>query len=971
MKRALVFLLVAFVIFVSSPTFSAGLAGGRIYEGDGKESGELPSTTTDPLGTQIDPWQYKVDEHTYYVYLKDGLWGLMRLPTRSDSSSSSGGGRNWSTDFLPGDWSEEGGNGNGGDGRSGASGLLFNDFERWTRYQGNWVPTTTNLGGLTGPMSPDLNGDGRGDYDPTLTRVGGHDGRYALQMSYSFPQDQWCGFWMFANDGDPDRPPHKTIDVSGYTDIQLWVREGRPLPPGDPMKIELKDLAGNMHAVYLYMVPGFEDGPTQNWQKAVIPLPVFSGVDMSRLRMVNIVFDYPGRGSISGIVQVDTIKFTRQSSYTYPSGLVIDAFNDGRGPNEMGGGAGVAKPAGSSVTIAETYVQDGHEGLGGLRLDYNIGSKWAAYWNFMYPENWRGRDVSDQNSLQLWAKGARGGEKFKIEVKDTSGHVYKIPITRISGFENGLSRSYRKIAVPLSVFSSNGINLRKILQVNIVFDEAPTSGRVFIDLLRFSTEHAPPLLNERPVAWINSITPNPADGGETVRFEGNGRDSDGSVVRYEWSSSIDGVFASGAFTSPVVVTRDNLSPGVHTIYFRVKDDRGDWSEKDNRRLTIRSVTQPPVANIQTVPDPPQGTAPLTVNFSASESYDPDGGALTYLWDFGDGNSNTDENTVHTYSTPGSYTAVLTVTDDEGDSDSASVDVWVFPENCPPVAVLNTTPNPPRGLVPLTVQCYGENSYDPDGYIVSYFWDFGDGENSDNVNPVHTYTSPGDYRLLLVVTDNSGLTDGFAVMVRAISADNVLVRITPESQEVASGEPFTVDVYVEPSAPVAGMQLKMSFDPSLVRAEDIEEGDFLSSGGTTFFNDNENNIINNAGGWLENVWGLIIDGSTSTPGTFVRVHMKALENVEGISMLVLGNVKVSGPGGENLPALVMTGEVIVVLAPPWDINGDHVVDIFDLVLVASHFGETGLPGWIREDVNRDGVIDIFDLVIVASHFGETW
>ena len=100
-------------------------------------------------------------------------------------------------------------------------------------------------------------------------------------------------------------------------------------------------------------------------------------------------------------------------------------------------------------------------------------------------------------------------------------------------------------------------------------------------------------------------------------------------------------------------------------------------------------------------------------------------------------------------------------------------------------------------------------------------------------------------------------------------------------------------------------------------------------------------------------------------------MKALENVEGISMLVLGNVKVSGPGGENLPALVMTGEVIVVLAPPWDINGDHVVDIFDLVLVASHFGETGLPGWIREDVNRDGVIDIFDLVIVASHFGETW
>ena len=50
----------------------------------------------------------------------------------------------------------------------------------------------------------------------------------------------------------------------------------------------------------------------------------------------------------------------------------------------------------------------------------------------------------------------------------------------------------------------------------------------------------------------------------------------------------------------------------------------------------------------------------------------------------------------------------------------------------------------------------------------------------------------------------------------------------------------------------------------------------------------------------------------------------------------------------------------------DVNGDGIVNIQDLVLVASHLGETGLsPG----DVNGDGVVNIQDLVLVASHFGD--
>lgn len=71
---------------------------------------------------------------------------------------------------------------------------------------------------------------------------------------------------------------------------------------------------------------------------------------------------------------------------------------------------------------------------------------------------------------------------------------------------------------------------------------------------------------------------------------------------------------------------------------------------------------PPTAQIAA--DVVQGPAPLTVQFSAADSTDPDGDPLSYAWNFGDGQSATTatNSTTHTYTTPGDYAAVLTVTD---------------------------------------------------------------------------------------------------------------------------------------------------------------------------------------------------------------------------------------------------------------------------------------------------------------------
>lgn len=76
-------------------------------------------------------------------------------------------------------------------------------------------------------------------------------------------------------------------------------------------------------------------------------------------------------------------------------------------------------------------------------------------------------------------------------------------------------------------------------------------------------------------------------------------------------------------------------------------------------------------------NPSSGSAPLVVQFDASESSDPDGDTLQYHWDFGDGTSDSGVSTTHTYGeaqTGRTVTVVLTVTDEHGVSDSSDTNI---------------------------------------------------------------------------------------------------------------------------------------------------------------------------------------------------------------------------------------------------------------------------------------------------------
>jgi len=166
------------------------------------------------------------------------------------------------------------------------------------------------------------------------------------------------------------------------------------------------------------------------------------------------------------------------------------------------------------------------------------------------------------------------------------------------------------------------------------------------------------------------------------------------------------------------------------------------------------VTQnmPPVAALTA--GPLTGNAPLPVTFDAQGSYDPEGRALTFFWDFGDGATGatgTGVTTSHTYTTVGNYTAVVTVTDDFGNTTQASVLIRVTAPNQPPtVAPTASTYN---GPAPLDVQ-FTANGADPENAALTYSWVFGDGATSTLANPAHTYASAGTFVAGVTVSDGS-------------------------------------------------------------------------------------------------------------------------------------------------------------------------------------------------------------------------
>lgn len=142
---------------------------------------------------------------------------------------------------------------------------------------------------------------------------------------------------------------------------------------------------------------------------------------------------------------------------------------------------------------------------------------------------------------------------------------------------------------------------------------------------------------------------------------------------------------------------------------------------------------------------------LSVAFNGVGSNDPDGSITEYSWDFGDGTLGAGVNTSHTYSRAGTFTAKLTVKDNAGATAEVAREITVTDPNTSPIAAFSVS------TADLTANFDASASTDPDGSLVSYEWDFGDGHTETGASTSRVYREAGVYSVTLTVTDNRGAT----------------------------------------------------------------------------------------------------------------------------------------------------------------------------------------------------------------------
>ena len=212
--------------------------------------------------------------------------------------------------------------------------------------------------------------------------------------------------------------------------------------------------------------------------------------------------------------------------------------------------------------------------------------------------------------------------------------------------------------------------------------------------------------------------------------------SSGNITSWNWD------FGDGNTSTQQNPSNNYVTAGTYTVVLTVTGPGGSDTKTRTNYIT---VTQPaPVADF--TGDPTSGNAPLDVDFTDQSSNDPD----TWDWDFGDGGSSTLQNPDHTYTVSGTYTVILTVTNDGGSDTKTRIDyIAVNVPPAPPVAGFSGDPT--SGDYPLDVDFTDEST----GSITDWSWDFGDGGSSTQQNPDHTYYDAGTYTVTLTVTGPGG------------------------------------------------------------------------------------------------------------------------------------------------------------------------------------------------------------------------
>ena len=251
------------------------------------------------------------------------------------------------------------------------------------------------------------------------------------------------------------------------------------------------------------------------------------------------------------------------------------------------------------------------------------------------------------------------------------------------------------------------------------------------------------------------------------------RDPEGQPVSITWTFS-DGSQAFGGQARHVFA-----SVGFSPVTVRVTDNSGAVS---TQTFNVSVVDVPPVAMLNS---PYSFVRKNAENYlDANRSYDVDGGALFYSWDFGDGATSTGPVGRHTYAASGTFNASATVSDGAA---SAVATARVIVLNTKPVAnaggPYSNSKNQPTSFD-------GTFSVDGDGDPLTYRWNFGDGTVGTGARPVHTYAHGGVYTVTLAVND--GEVDSAPSTTQATVVNHAPVANGGGPYSAVKGQPVTLN-----------------------------------------------------------------------------------------------------------------------------------------------------------------------------------
>ncbi|WP_172675964.1 PKD domain-containing protein, partial [Croceitalea dokdonensis] len=254
-------------------------------------------------------------------------------------------------------------------------------------------------------------------------------------------------------------------------------------------------------------------------------------------------------------------------------------------------------------------------------------------------------------------------------------------------------------------------------------------------------------INEPPVATDDTATTQQNVAIQLVDLLANDSEPNGEELNIvSVGNPLNGEAILDIGTNGVTYTPNFDFIGSDSFDYVVEDESG-LTATATVNVTVTGADQPPVAVAEATPT--NGAAALFVQFTGSNSTD-DNGIVLYEWNFGDNSPiSSDADATHTYTSPGTYEASLTVTDGLGQLDVATLMINVSSVANAPIASASTDVS--GGVAPLTVDFTGDASLN----AVSYLWDFGDGNTSNLENPQFVFVEPGSYEVVLTITGNTG------------------------------------------------------------------------------------------------------------------------------------------------------------------------------------------------------------------------